>query len=150
LGYTIHLPTEEKYLVTKDEMLDQITVMLAGRSAEEIEFNIISSGAANDIESATQTARSIVSIYGMSSRFDMMALESLTNKYLDGKPVLNCSDKTAAEIDEETLKIIKECHEKAVNLLKENRSLLTKISEKLIEKETLTGEEFMELFNLEV
>jgi cell division protease FtsH len=145
LGYTMQLPTEEKYLVSKDEMLDQIAVMLGGRAAEEIEFNIISTGAANDIEKATQTARSMVSMYGMTERFDMMALESSSNKYLDGRPVLNCSDKTAAAIDEETLKILKECHMRAIELLKDNREALMIISEKLIEKETLMGDEFMEM-----
>jgi cell division protease FtsH len=145
LGYTMQLPTEEKYLVSKDEMLDQIAVMLGGRAAEEIEFNIISTGAANDIEKATQTARSMVSMYGMTERFDMMALESSSNKYLDGRPVLNCSDKTAAAIDEETLKILKECHMRAIELLEVNREALMIISEKLIEKETLMGDEFMEM-----
>jgi cell division protease FtsH len=145
LGYTMQLPTEEKYLVTKDEMIDQITVMLGGRAAEETEFNIISTGAANDIERATQTARSMVSMYGMSERFDMMALESMTNRYLDGRSVMNCSGETASAIDDETLRIIRECHEKAKALLEENKSLLVKVSEKLVDKETLTGEEFMEM-----
>jgi cell division protease FtsH len=145
LGYTMQLPTEEKYLVTKDEMMDQITVMLGGRAAEENEFNIISTGAANDIERATQTARSMVSMYGMTERFDMMALESMTSRYLDGRPVMNCSGETASAVDDETLRIIRECHEKASKLLKEKKELLVKISEKLIDKETLTGEEFMEL-----
>jgi cell division protease FtsH len=145
LGYTMQLPTEEKYLVSKDEMLDQIAVMLGGRAAEENEFNIISTGAANDIEKATQTARSMVSIYGMTEKFDMMALESTSNKYLDGRPVLNCSDKTAAAIDEETLNILKGCHRRAIELLKNNREALIVISEKLIEKETLMGDEFMEM-----
>lgn len=145
LGYTMQLPTEEKYLVTKDEMMDQITVMLGGRAAEEIEFNIISTGASNDIERATQTARSMVSMYGMTERFDMMALESMTSRYLDGRPVMNCSGETASAVDDETLRIIRECHEKASKLLKEKKELLVNISEKLIDKETLTGEEFMEL-----
>lgn len=145
LGYTMQLPTEEKYLVTKDEMMDQITVMLGGRAAEENEFNIISTGAANDIERATQAARSMVSMYGMTERFDMMALESMTSRYLDGRPVMNCSGETASAVDDETLRIIRECHEKASKLLKEKKELLVKISEKLIDKETLTGEEFMEL-----
>lgn len=147
LGYTMQLPTEEKYLVSKEEMLDQITVMLGGRAAEEVEFNIISTGASNDIERATQTARSMVTIYGMTDRFDMMALESINNRYLDGRPVQNCSAETAALIDEETLKIIKECHDKAINILKDNKPLFTKISEVLIEKETLLGEEFMAMVN---
>ncbi|GIM28789.1 ATP-dependent zinc metalloprotease FtsH [Clostridium polyendosporum] len=143
LGYTMQLPEEEKYLVTKDEMIDQIMVMLGGRAAEEIEFNLISTGASNDIERATQSARSMVTIYGMTEKFDMMALESMTNRYLDGRPIQNCSAETAAIIDEETLKIIKECHKKAKDLLTENRDLLDKISCALLDKETLTGEEFM-------
>lgn len=147
LGYTMQLPAEEKYLVSKEEMLDQITVMLGGRAAEEVEFNQISTGASNDIERATQTARSMVTIYGMTDKFDMMALESMSNRYLDGRPVQNCSADTAAKIDDETLNIIKQCHEKAINLLKENMKLLTLISETLIEKETLMGEEFMAIIN---
>jgi len=145
LGYTMQLPEEEKYLVSKEEMLDKITVMLGGRAAEEVEFNSISTGASNDIEKATQTARNMVTIYGMTERFDMMALESVSNRYLDGKLIRNCSDETASVIDEETLKIIKAAHSKAIRMLEENKELLTNISERLIEKETLMGEEFMDM-----
>ena len=145
LGYTMQLPTEEKYLVSKDEMLDQIVVMLGGRAAEEVEFNEISTGASNDIERATQSARSMVTVYGMSEKFDMMALESVRNKYLDGRPVMNCSEETGTAVDMETLNIIKNCHEKAIELLKDNKDLLIEISEKLLEKETIMGEEFMEI-----
>ncbi|MCY6371204.1 ATP-dependent zinc metalloprotease FtsH [Clostridium ganghwense] len=147
LGYTMQLPEEEKYLVSKEEMTDKITVMLGGRAAEEVEFNAISTGASNDIEKATQTARNMVTIYGMTERFDMMALESVSNRYLDGRPVRNCSAQTEAIIDEETLKIIKESHGKAIKILEDNRELLTAISERLIEKETLMGDEFMEMVN---
>ncbi|GAA0733542.1 ATP-dependent zinc metalloprotease FtsH [Clostridium oceanicum] len=143
LGYTMQLPTEEKYLVNKKEMLDKITVMLGGRSAEEIKFNSISTGASNDIERATQTARSMVTIYGMTEKFDMMALESIQNKYLDGRPVQNCSQETSTMIDEETLKLIKKCHGKAISILDENKDLLNKIANRLLEKETLMGNEFM-------
>ncbi|MBK1813091.1 ATP-dependent zinc metalloprotease FtsH [Clostridium sp. YIM B02505] len=143
LGYTMQLPDEEKYLVSKDEMVDEITVMLGGRAAEEIEFNIISTGASNDIERATQSARSMVTIYGMTDKFDMMALESVSNRYLDGRPVQNCSAETAAQIDEETLQIIKSSHEKAREILRNNRDLLNDISNDLLDKETLSGEEFM-------
>ncbi|MBV7271683.1 ATP-dependent zinc metalloprotease FtsH [Clostridiaceae bacterium UIB06] len=143
LGYTMQLPAEEKYLITKEEMMDQICVMLGGRAAEETEFNTISTGASNDIERATQTARSMVTVYGMTERFDMMGLESIQNRYLDGRPVLNCSAETAAIIDEETLKIIKTSHEKVKNLLRDNMNLLREISEKLLEKETLMGDEFI-------
>ncbi|AYD40850.1 ATP-dependent metallopeptidase FtsH/Yme1/Tma family protein [Clostridium fermenticellae] len=147
LGYTRQLPTE-KYLNSKDEMLDQICVMLGGRAAEEVEFNSISTGASNDIEKATQTARSMVTIYGMTDRFDMMGLESVQDKYLDGRPVQNCSQETSTAIDEETLKIIRDAHIRANKILNENRELLTKVSEILIDKETLMGEEFMALVNV--
>lgn len=149
LGYTMQLPEEEKYLVSKEEMMDKIKVMLGGRAAEEVEFNIISTGASNDIEKATQTARNMVTIYGMTDRFDMMALESVSNRYLDGRPIRNCSAQTEAIIDEETLKIIKTAHQEAISLLQDNRELLTTISERLIEKETLMGEEFMEMVRAE-
>lgn len=145
LGYTMQLPEEEKYLVSKEEMIDKISVLLGGRSAEEVEFNSISTGASNDIEKATQTARNMVTIYGMTERFDMMGLESISSRYLDGRPVRNCSAETSAIIDEEILKIIREAHGKAKGILEHNRELLTSISERLIEKETLTGEEFMEM-----
>ncbi|KEI01687.1 ATP-dependent zinc metalloprotease FtsH [Clostridium botulinum] len=147
LGYTMQLPEEEKYLVSKEEMMDQISVMLGGRAAEEVEFNSISTGASNDIEKATQTARNMVTIYGMTERFDMMALESSSSRYLDGRPVKNCSAHTESLVDEETLRIIKDCHKKSINILKENKELLTNISEKLIDKETLMGEEFMDIIN---
>lgn len=145
LGYTMQLPEEEKYLLTKEELFNEIAILLGGRAAEEVEFNSISTGASNDIEKATQTARSMVSMYGMTDRFDMMGLESQSSRYLDGRPVKNCSEETASIIDEETLKIIKEAHEKAINVLKENRELMTKISERLLDKETLMGDEFMEM-----
>ncbi|MBC8062781.1 MAG: ATP-dependent metallopeptidase FtsH/Yme1/Tma family protein [Clostridiaceae bacterium] len=145
LGYTMQLPDEEKYLVSKDEMFDQITVMLAGRAAEEIIFNLVSTGAANDIEKATETARSMVTIYGMTERFDMMGLELIGNRYLDGRPLQNCSAETAASIDEETLAIIKGAHKRAKELLSANKELLTKIAEVLLEKETLMGNEFMKM-----
>lgn len=147
LGYTMQLPQEEKYLNTKEEMLDQVCVMLGGRSAEEVKFNSISTGASNDIERATQVARSMVTMYGMSNRFDMMGLESMQNKYLDGRPVRNCSAETATIIDQETLNIIKKCHERAKGILLNNIELLNKISGILIEKETLMGDEFMDIIH---
>jgi len=145
LGYTMQLPEEEKYLVSKDELLDQITVMLGGRAAEEVEFSLISTGASNDIERATQSARSMVALYGMSDTFDMMALENVRNRYLDGRNVANCSEETMTRVDEETLKIIKGCHKQALELLGDNRDLLSKIAETLLDKETLMGDEFMEI-----
>lgn len=144
LGYTMQLPEEEKYLVSKDELTSQIMVMLGGRSAEEEVFNLVSTGASNDIERATQTARSMVTIYGMTDKFDMMALESVQNRYLDGRAVRECSDQTSTLVDEEILRIIKTCHENTRKLLNENRDLLDKISEYLLEKETIFGDEFME------
>ncbi|EOR21226.1 MULTISPECIES: ATP-dependent zinc metalloprotease FtsH [Clostridium] len=144
LGYTMQLPEEEKYLVSKEELTNQIMVMLGGRSAEEEVFNLLSTGASNDIERATKTARSMVTIYGMTDKFDMMALESVQNRYLDGRAVRECSDETSTLIDEEILKIIRTCHESTKKLLRENRDLLDKISEYLLEKETIFGSEFME------
>ncbi|MDU7149527.1 MAG: ATP-dependent zinc metalloprotease FtsH [Clostridium sp.] len=143
LGYTMQLPEEEKYLVSRDELTSQIMVMLGGRSAEEEVFNLVSTGASNDIERATQTARSMVTIYGMTDKFDMMALESVQNRYLDGRAVRECSDETSTLVDDEILRIIKTCHEDTRKLLKENRDLLDKISEYLLEKETIFGDEFM-------
>ena len=142
LGYTMQLPEEEKYLVSKEEMLNQITVMLSGRAAEEVVFNMVSTGASNDIERATQSARSMVTVYGMTERFDMMALESIQNRYLDGRAVRNCSEETSTLVDEEILKIIRQCHNKAIELLTENRDLLDEISEYLLEKETIFGTDF--------
>lgn len=145
LGYTMQLPEEDKYLISREELLDQITVMLGGRSAEEEVFNLVSTGASNDIERATQTARSMVTVYGMSDKFDMMALESIQNRYLDGRAVRNCSEETSTMIDNEVLKIIREVHEKARKLLHDNRDLLDEISNVLLEKETIFGDEFMDI-----
>ena len=129
LGYTMQLPEEEKYLVSKEELMNQIMVMLGGRAAEEEVFNLVSTGASNDIERATQTARNMVTIYGMTDNFDMMALESVQNRYLDGRAVRNCSEETSTLVDKEVLSIIRECHQKAREILRENRDLLDKISE---------------------
>ncbi|HHD2752981.1 TPA: ATP-dependent zinc metalloprotease FtsH [Clostridium perfringens] len=145
LGYTMQLPEEEKYLVSKDEMIDQISVMLGGRAAEEVVFNTITTGASNDIERATQSARNMITIYGMSERFDMMALEAMSSRYLDGRPVRNCSETTAAVADEEVLSVIKKAHKKSINLLIENRELLDEIAGVLLDKETIMGDEFMEI-----
>lgn len=142
LGYTMQLPEEEKYLVSKEELMNQIMVMLGGRAAEEEVFNLVSTGASNDIERATQTARNMVTIYGMTENFDMMALESIQNRYLDGRAVRNCSEETSTLVDKEVLAIIRECHQKARQILRENRDLLDKISEYLLEKETIFGDEF--------
>ena len=145
LGYTMQLPEEEKYLTSKEELMNQITVMLGGRSAEEEVFDLVSTGASNDIERATASARSMVSIYGMSDRFDMMALESIQNRYLDGRAVRNCSEETSTILDEETLNIIRTAHKTARQILSDNRDLLDKISGVLLEKETIFGDEFLEI-----
>ena len=145
LGYTMQMPEEEHYLMTKDEILSEIVVLLAGRSAEEVEFGLVTTGASNDIERASQLARSMISQYGMSDTFDMMALESVQNRYLDGRAVSNCGDITMAQLDQEVLSIIKTCHEKAVEIISSNKEALVKISEYLISKETITGEEFMDI-----
>lgn len=145
LGYTMQLPEEDKYLQSKEELMNQITVLLGGRSAEEEVFNRISTGASNDIERATSIARSIVTIYGMTDEFDMVALESIQNRYLDGRPVRNCSEETSTKIDQEIVKIVQEAHKKARSILNENRDLLDKIAGVLLEKETLFGDEFMEM-----
>ncbi|MCD8216151.1 MAG: ATP-dependent zinc metalloprotease FtsH [Clostridiales bacterium] len=145
LGFTMQMPEEERSLMSKEEILDEITVLLAGRSAEEIEFGSVTTGASNDIERATQLARNMISLYGMSDRFDMMGLESIQNKYLDGRAVATCGEQTIAEVDKEVLATIKACHEKAKTLLSENHNALTKISEHLIQKENISGEEFMNI-----
>lgn len=147
LGYTMQMPEEEKYLMSKDEILEQITVLLAGRASEELVFNISTTGASNDIERATKLARNMASQYGMSEQFDMMALESVESRYLDGRSVKLCGDITLAELDKVVLKIIKQCHEKAMSILKDNSAALEKISEYLIEKESITGEQFMSILN---
>ena len=147
LGYTMQMPEEEKYLMSKDEIMEQIVVLLAGRAAEELVFNEITTGASNDIERATQLARQMVTMYGMSEKFGMMGLESIQNKYLDGRPVQNCSTETTTEVDREVMKILNNCYEKAKELLKVNMEALSKISSHLIFKETIMGDEFMEILN---
>jgi len=145
LGYTMQLPSEEKYLISKEELFNKIVILLGGRSAEEVEFNIISTGAANDIEKATETARSMVVTYGMSEKFDMMGMEIKTNIYLDGSGVMKCSPATEKEIDDEILGIIKSAHKTTLKLLEDNKDILSIAADKLMEKETLTGAEFMEI-----
>lgn len=148
LGYTMQMPEEEeKYLMSKDEILDQITVFLAGRAAEELIFNIKTTGAANDIERATELTRNMITQYGMSDKFGMAGLESIQNKYLDGRSVSNCSEETKTDIDREIVRVLKECYDKAMNILKDNRDALDEIAEFLISKETISGEQFMEIFN---
>ena len=147
LGYVMHTPEEEKYLNTKAELDAMLVGLLAGRAAEEIVFDTVTTGASNDIERATQIARAMVTQYGMSDKFGLMGLESVQHRYLDGRAVMNCGEATASEIDSEVMKMLKEAYEKAKTLLSENRDLLDKIAAYLIEKETITGKEFMEIFH---
>ena len=146
LGYVMQTPEEEKFLNTKKELEAMIVVALGGRAAEEIVFDTVTAGAANDIEQATKIARAMITQYGMSERFGLMGLESIQNRYLDGRAVLNCGDATAGEIDEEVMKMLKAAYEEAKKLLSENREALDKIAAFLIEKETITGKEFMKIF----
>jgi len=146
LGYVLAAPDEERFLQTRDELLAEIVVCLAGRAAEEVEFNTQTTGASNDIEKATRMARSMVSVYGMSEKFGMMGLESIQNRYLDGRNVMNVSERTGADLDEEVRKILEECYAKAVSLLSSKREKMQEIAEFLFNKETITGDEFMELY----
>ncbi len=149
LGYVMHVPEEEKYLNTEAELRDMLVGLVAGRAAEEVVFETVTTGAANDIEKATEIARSMITRYGMSKRFGLVGLATVENKYLDGRAALNCSDETAAAIDEEVVTIIKESYDKALEMLRENRELMDKLAAFLIEKETITGKEFMEIFRKE-
>lgn len=146
LGYVMHVPEEEKFLNSKKEIHAMLVGALAGRAAEELVFDTVTTGAANDIEQATRLARAMVTQYGMSEKFGLMGLETQENQYLTGRTVMNCGDATAAEVDQEVMKILKESYEEAKKLLSENRDVMDKIAEFLIEKETITGKEFMKIF----
>ena len=146
LGYVMHVPEEEKYLNTKAELQAMLVGLFGGRAAEEIVFNSVTTGASNDIEKATKIARSMVTLYGMSDKFGLMGLESVESQYLSGHTVMNCADATAAAVDEEVMRILKESYEEALRLLRENREVMDKLAEFLIEKETITGKEFMKIF----
>ncbi len=147
LGYVMQVPEEEKYLMSKDELEARLVTLLAGRAAEELVFDTVTTGASNDIEKATRIARAMITQYGMSEKFGLMSLESIENQYLDGRAVLNCGDATAAEIDQEVMKVLKAAFEKAKELLAENREVLDKIADFLFEKETITGKQFMDIFH---
>mgnify|MGYP005764947611 CR=1 FL=1 len=147
LGYVMQTPEEEKYLNTKSEIHAMLVSALGGRAAEEIVFGNVTTGAANDIEKATNYARTMITMYGMSEHFGLMALESVENQYLDGRRVLNCSDVTAAEIDREVMNTLKEAYEEAKELLRANRGVMDELAEFLIEKETITGKEFMKILH---
>ena len=149
LGYTMQVEQGDKYLLTKQELENKIATFTGGRAAEEIVFHEITTGASNDIEQATKLARSMITRYGMSEEFDMVAMETVTNQYLGGDTSLACSAETQKEIDEKVVAIVKEQHEKAKKLLEENREVLDKLAMYLCEKETITGEEFMEILNKE-
>ena len=146
LGYVMHVPEEEKYLNSQKELRAMLVGYLGGRAAEEIVFSSVTTGAANDIEQATRLARAMVTQYGMSEKFGLMGLAAQQDKYLTGRTVMNCGDATAAEVDNEIMRILKEAYEEAKRLLNENREVMDQIAEFLIEKETITGKEFMQIF----
>ncbi len=146
LGYVMQVPEDEKYLQTKDELIDDIIVSLGGRAAEEVIFNTVTTGAENDIEKATNMARSMITMFGMSDRFGLMQLESIQNRYLDGNRLLNCSDATAAEVDEEVKKLLAQCYDRAKTIIREHLDAMDKIAQFLIEQETITGKEFMKIY----
>ncbi|MCI6858136.1 MAG: ATP-dependent zinc metalloprotease FtsH [Eubacterium sp.] len=147
LGYTMQVPEEERYLMSKEQMLQELVTLFGGRAAEEVIFHSVTTGAANDIERATQIARAMVTQYGMSETFGLMGLESIENRYLDGRAVMNCSDATGALVDAEVKNILKDAYEKAKKIIEEHREVMDEIAAFLIEKETITGKEFMEIYN---
>ncbi|MDE7268668.1 MAG: ATP-dependent zinc metalloprotease FtsH [Lachnospiraceae bacterium] len=149
LGYVMHVPEDEKYLNSKAELHDMIVGLLGGRAAEEIMFDTVTTGAANDIERATNIARSMVTRYGMSDRFGLMGLATVESQYLDSTSTLNCAENTAAEIDEEVMKMLKSAYDEALAMLRENKEIMDKIAAYLIEKETITGKEFMKIYREE-
>lgn len=149
LGYVMHVPEEEKYLETKIQLEERLVSLVGGRAAEEIVFHMVSSGAANDIEQATNIARTMVTRLGMSEKFGLMGLAHVESQYLEKRAVLDCSEATSAEVDEEVKRILKESHDKALTLLRENIPLMEKLAEHLLEKETITGKEFMEIYRRE-
>ena len=147
LGYTLHMPEEEKFLSSKEELITELETLLAGRAAEQIVFGSMTTGAANDIERATEVARRMITQYGMSEKFGLMALSTVSNPYLDGSTMMNCADVTAAQADEEIKLLLANCYEKACAVLRENRALLDEIALFLLQKETITGDEFMTYVN---
>ncbi|MBO4560035.1 MAG: ATP-dependent zinc metalloprotease FtsH [Lachnospiraceae bacterium] len=147
LGYVMQVPEEEKYLMSEAELRARLVTLYGGRAAEELVFDSITTGASNDIEKATSIARAMVTQYGMSKKFGAIGLESIESKYLDGRPVMNCGQETASDIDREVMELLKSCYDKAKELLAENRDVLDKIAGYLAEKETITGKQFMELYD---
>ena len=146
LGYVMQVPEEEKYLMSKKELIADIITFCAGRAAEQLIFDSVTTGASNDIEKATKMARAMVTQYGMSEEFGLIGLESIESRYLDGRAVMNCGEETAGQIDKVVMKILRECYEKAESMLSENREVMDKLAEFLIQKETITGKEFMKIF----
>ena len=146
LGYVMQVPEEEKYLMKKEELISEIVTLMGGRAAEQVKFDDITTGASNDIEKATSIARSMVTQYGMSSKFGMMGLETIQSRYLDGRPVLNCGEVTESQIDEEVMAILNDCYKKAVECIETNQTVMDKLAEHLIEKETITGKEFVAIY----
>ena len=149
LGYVMQVPEEEKYLNTEAELRDMLVGLVGGHAAEEVVFDTVTTGAANDIEKATSIARNMITRYGMSKRFGLVGLATVESQYLEGRTALNCSDETAAAIDEEVVAMIKESYDQALQMLRENRELMDKLAAFLIERETITGKEFMEIFRRE-
>ena len=149
LGYTMQIEEGERFLMSKEDMLNQLTTLTGGRSAEEVVFNSITSGASNDIEKATSTARAMITRYGMSDQFDMVALETVNNPYLSADTSLVCSPDMSAKVDAEVQSVIRAAHQKALDILRGNRELLDKLADYLLEKETITGAEFMEILEKE-
>jgi cell division protein ftsH len=149
LGYVMYVPEEETYLKSKSELEDMLVSVFGGRAAEEVVFGNVTTGASNDIEKATSIARAMVTQYGMSEKFGLIGLERVQDQYLSGHTVMNCGEATAAEVDKEVMRILKEAYAKAVAILRENREVMDKIAEFLIKKETITGKEFMEILREE-
>ena len=147
LGYVMQVPEEEKYLNTEKELNAMLTGCLGGRAAEELVFETVTTGASNDIEKATRIARAMVTQYGMSKKFGLIGLATQEDQYLSGRMVLNCGEATAAEVDQEVMIMLRNAYEEAKRLLSENRDIMDKIAEFLIEKETITGKEFMKIFH---
>ena len=149
LGYTMQIEEGERVLMSREEMLGQLITLTGGRAAEEVVFDSITSGASNDIEKATQTARAMITRYGMSEQFGMVALETVTNPYLSADTSLACSPDTAARVDAEVQKMIASAHDRAIDILTRDRALMDRLAAHLLEKETITGMEFMEILNSE-
>ncbi len=149
LGYVMQVPEEEKYLRKKDELISKIVTLYGGRAAEEVIFDDVTTGASNDIEQATSIARAMVTQYGMSKKFGLIGLESIQNRYLDGRAVMNCGEHTESQVDEEVMAILQECYDKAYKLIEENQEVLHKLAAYLVERETITGKEFVKIFEEE-